>query len=300
MSENSKHGQPLVSVVISTRNQGKFIAETLDSVLNQDYPNIELIVYDGSSTDETVEILKNYGDRIWWKSEVDKGEYHGYNKGLKQAKGEILKMIPSDDLLEPGAVSFAVNYLLKHEEIDLIYGEGLVIDEQGQVIKTNTCLCGFSVPALVRHTSGCIPWMTVFFRQHLLETVGIFREDLDNAGDYEFYLRAALRGGRIVYVPKVLGRNRMQRLSKSITTSDRHWAQIWEVSKTYGSTYDLGVLWLHQRLLKLVRKVAKKLLERTRIGRKLLGKRQAVKRALWRARTKQYVKFLQEKENGLQ
>src|SRR5690606_33014626 len=95
---------PLVSVVTPSYNKGKFIKETIESVLSQDYPNIEYIVMDGGSTDETVDILKSYGDRIAWISEKDDGQADAVNKGIARARGEIIGWLNSDDTYLPGAV----------------------------------------------------------------------------------------------------------------------------------------------------------------------------------------------------
>ena len=95
---------PLVTIVTPSYNQGRFIEETILSVLNQDYPSIEYIVMDGGSTDQTLDILRKYTGRLTWYSEKDKGQSDAINKGLRLAKGEILAYLNSDDTYLPGAI----------------------------------------------------------------------------------------------------------------------------------------------------------------------------------------------------
>src|SRR5690606_31772171 len=91
---------PKISIVTPSYNQGQFIEETILSILNQNYPNLEYIIIDGGSTDNTVEIIKKYEDRItYWVSEKDNGQADAINKGLEQCTGEIFNWINSDDYL---------------------------------------------------------------------------------------------------------------------------------------------------------------------------------------------------------
>ena len=103
-----------ISVVTPSYNQGKFIEQTILSVLNQHYPNLEYIVVDGGSTDETLQILHKYQDRLRWISEPDHGQSDAINKGLRMAHGQILTYLNSDDLLLPGALEHVNNYFHQH------------------------------------------------------------------------------------------------------------------------------------------------------------------------------------------
>jgi len=108
----SKQELPLVSVITPSLNQGSFIETTIQSVLSQDYPSIEYIVVDGCSTDGTVQILSNYGDRFRCISEPDDGQADAINKGLKMSRGEVVAWLNSDDTYCPGAETKAVEYFL--------------------------------------------------------------------------------------------------------------------------------------------------------------------------------------------
>src|SRR5689334_5347243 len=121
----------LVSVVIPTFNTQRFLRDTIDSVLEQDYPNIECIVVDGGSTDGTLEILESYGDAITWISEPDEGHADAINKGWRMCHGEILTWLNADDLWAvPDAALAAAGYLQEHPDVDIVYGDCGLLDEE--------------------------------------------------------------------------------------------------------------------------------------------------------------------------
>ncbi|TLM99816.1 glycosyltransferase, partial [bacterium] len=123
-----------ISIVIPSYNQGKFIRRTIDSILNQGYPDLELIVMDGGSTDETLAILQSYGDRIAWHSAPDSGQTQAVNNGWKRATGQILGWVNSDDILLPGALRAAVDRFQSQPEIQWLYGNCRYIDARDRVL----------------------------------------------------------------------------------------------------------------------------------------------------------------------
>ena len=207
----NEKAQALVSIIVPSFQQGRFIGATLDSILAQGYPSVEVIVIDGGSTDETVEVLKRYGDQIQWVSEPDKGQADALNKGLERAKGAIIGWLNSDDTYLPQAIEKAVHALGKRSGCWLVYGEGVYIDENGN--RTGRYLTeSFSEENLLKHCVICQP--TVFFDRRLFERAGGADEQFDMALDYEMWLRYS-KVTHFLYVPDELACSRMYAENKT-------------------------------------------------------------------------------------
>ncbi|NGY80944.1 glycosyltransferase [Bacillus megaterium] len=128
---------PLVTVITPSYNQAPFIRETIESVLTQDYSNLEYIVIDGGSNDGTLEILKGYNNidsRFNFVSEPDKGQSEAINKGLKMAKGQIIGWLNSDDTYHPHAIRRAVKALVENPEWGMVYGNAYATDEENKIL----------------------------------------------------------------------------------------------------------------------------------------------------------------------
>ena len=181
---------PLVTIITPSFNQGKFIRETIESVLNQDYPNIEHIVVDGGSTDETLAILQEYshlGERFRFVSEADRGQSHAVNKGLSMAKGEIIGWLNSDDTYQPGAVGKGIEMLQLHPEWAMVYGRAFTIDEAGQIRNA----CEYVEPAdYYKLFHGCfICQPASFIGKTVFQQVGGVDETLSFCMDYDLWIR---------------------------------------------------------------------------------------------------------------
>jgi glycosyltransferase involved in cell wall biosynthesis len=206
---------PLVTIVTPSYNQGPFIRATIESVLAQDYPNIEYIVMDGGSTDETASIVNEYASRLTWISEKDRGQSHAINKGFRMAKGSILAWINSDDVLLPGAVGKAVRAFERNPALGAVYGEGYLIDREGNVTSRFPHTQPFDLWRLV-YVSDYILQQSTYFRRSALDDVGLLDEDLHYSMDWDLFIRIGKRYP-IGYVPEYLGCLREYPEAKSFT-----------------------------------------------------------------------------------
>lgn len=184
------HKYPKISIITATLNQGQFIEETIQSVIGQDYPNIEYILIDGGSTDGTLGIIRKYEHRIdYWISEPDDGQTDALMKGLTRATGEIIGWINSDDLYYcPNVFAGVAKFFHRNPHVDLCYGGNVYIDEHGGVLLART-----EVPFYSRWLLSIWNYIhqpTVFFRRHVLEAMSLDCR-LHYAMDYEYWLRAS-------------------------------------------------------------------------------------------------------------
>lgn len=212
LRRNSPTEWPLVTVVTPSYNQGPFIRDTIESVLSQDYPNIEYLVMDGGSTDETVSILKEYDGRLAWVSERDEGQADAVNKGVARARGAIIGWLNSDDTYMPGAISTAVRFFMKYPDIGMAYGEGWYTDKSGAI--TERYLTEpFRRDRLAEHCIICQP--SAFFRKSTFDSIGGLNKDLHLCMDYDLWMRMA-KGLNVAYIPKYLATSRMYEENKTL------------------------------------------------------------------------------------
>ncbi len=185
--------QPLVSVIVPSYNQGKFIRDTIDSILQQDYRPIQIHVIDGASTDETVEVLKSYGNipELKWISEPDDGVVHAVNKGFAQVQGEVIAIQSSDDTYLPGAISQVVKMFQKDLQLGLVYGDTIKIDAQGNELSKNV-IGQYSLENIFLFKTW-IPQPSAFFRKELLEVCGGWDDKIPYAPDTDLWIRMAFR-----------------------------------------------------------------------------------------------------------
>jgi len=210
---------PKVSIITPSFNQGRFLEASILSVLGQDYPNIEYIIVDGGSKDESVEIIRKYENRLaWWVSEKDKGHADALNKGFSHATGEILAWLNSDDIYYPSVVSDAVAYLNEHPEVGMVYGDALLIDDSGKTIG-NFASKQTSYRDMLRG-SVHIPQATTFYRTNLWNQVGPLDLSLFFAFDYDLWVKLA-KVSEVRYLPRLWAQFRIHDQGKSVVNDDR-------------------------------------------------------------------------------
>jgi len=213
---------PKVSVITPSYNQGQFIKETIDSVLSQTYPNIEYVVVDGGSVDETVTILRSYGNKIRWISEKDSGQADAVNKGIRMTDGTIIGWLNSDDTYFPTAVEEAVRYLLAEENVGVVYGDGMHVEKNGKCISLYPAE-EYNWGRLAENCFICQP--AVFFRRDVIEQVGLLRQDLQMCMDYDLWIRLG-KNIRFTYIPSLWATSRMYEENKTLGKRDQVYGEI--------------------------------------------------------------------------
>jgi len=211
-----KEELPLVSIVTPSYNKGEFIEETILSIKNQIYPRIEHIIIDAGSTDDTIDIIKEYEGtyNMQWISEPDEGQSDAINKGWRMSKGEILAYLNADDTYMPEAVETAVKYLTEHQDVSMVYGDCNLINEYSEVIGKYAAR-EFNLEDMLCW-ENMVPQQTVFLRREVLEEVGYIDANLYMAMDYDLWVRIGLTL-RIQYIPQLLANLRHYPEMKSVS-----------------------------------------------------------------------------------
>ena len=194
--DNVNRQWPRLSVIVPSYNQGSYLEETLLSVINQNYANLELIVIDGGSTDNSVDIIRKYEDQIaYWVSEKDRGQSHAINKGIQKATGEWISMLNSDDCYMPGAFQYIFTET-PYQQYDFLHGNcfgGETIKESIEYrypAKEKDGL--FKLLLFFYDAPHIIPSQSVFIRKDIVGRVGLLNEDLHYCMDLDYYCRIAL------------------------------------------------------------------------------------------------------------
>ena len=211
---------PRISVIIPSLNQGEFIESTLRSVIDQEYPNLELIVMDGGSHDGTAEILQRHTSRItFWESNADRGQSHAINKGLARATGDVWCYLNSDDLLAPGSLA-RVGALFRDPAVHWVGGISVIFDERadrGTVTPQEPKSQKEILTPWARSVEHVFPCSNVcVMRRAIYEKLGGFDETYGYSMDMEYYTRAHFAGFTLLRVAEVLGRWRWHPASKTV------------------------------------------------------------------------------------
>ena len=205
---------PKISVVTPCFNSIATIKETIESVRQQDYPDFEHIVFDGGSTDGTVELLKKY-PHLLWVSERDSGHYHAMNKGIERATGEVVAVLNADDCYRPGALGKVGAAFAAHPEWDGLFGDVVFVDgEKREIYRREEAVFDYDV--LRFGGVGYVIHPTLFVKKSVYTKIGAFRyKELKNCADYDFVLRLGRERCRIGHLPELIVDYRWHALGQS-------------------------------------------------------------------------------------
>ncbi len=220
---------PKISIVVPSYNQGEFLEETLQSIFTQNYPNIELIIMDGGSTDNSVEIIRKYEHAIAsWVSKPDKGQTDALIQGFKIATGDIHCWLNADDLWEPNTLFEVAEFFQKHSKYDAVFGNALMVDKHNRLISTRIehPFCRF----ISIYLGANILSPAMFWRPEIYTRVGGLNPDYKISLDTDLWLRFANAGGRIGHVKSIWARCRVHKNTKSsrLGKMSKEWDEICE------------------------------------------------------------------------
>ena len=231
---------PKISIVTPSFNQGQYLEQTIQSVLEQNYPNLEYIIVDGGSTDQSVEIIRKYAPQLsWWVSEKDQGQSHAINKGFARATGDIYAFINSDDYFLPGVIAAIAESFTKGSP--WVVGWSRYLDPEGT---------DWPYPVMA-HTEPAdwfaknpIPQQSSFWSGDLHRQLGLFRQDLHYSFDYEYWMRLRFKAKVHPHIlHRCLAVFRLHGASKTISQNTRFISEDRSIWKQY-----LGHLSMEDRL----------------------------------------------------
>lgn len=225
--------RPKISIITPTRNCATYIRTCIESLLEQNYENFEHIVVDGQSTDNTVEILKEY-PHLKWISEPDHGEAEALNKALKMVTGEIICWLNADDWCANGTFERVVQELNPQQDRYIIYGNTNMVDENGKLLWVKRSAPNMTLGFLVRwwRCPAHPHQPSIFFSRKVIEEVGPFNPELNYSIDLEYWLRAILKFP-FCYVDQTFANARIRCNSKSIDTEPEQIQSHWKVTLPY-------------------------------------------------------------------
>ena len=221
---------PKLSIVTPSFNQGRFLEETILSVLNQGYENLEYIIIDGGSTDESVSIIRRYEDRLaYWESEKDRGQVHAINKGLERATGDVFAFINSDDVYLPGAFNAVLDHFADNPKSNWVCGDTIMFGDGH-----DTRVIRAVVPLSAAH---CLSWAYRapqpghFWKTELVRSG--FQERWNYDFDHDMYVRLLLAGHKCEYLPLPMAGYRLHEVSKTIAEGHRQLEEFDRIAEFY-------------------------------------------------------------------
>lgn len=248
-----KKNLPKISIITPSFNQARFIKKTINSVLSQNYPNLDYIIMDGGSTDGTTDILEEYRDMLRYFIRKDNGQTDAINQGIKKAAGEILGYLNSDDLLTPGTLHKVAEFFRTHPDYYWVTGKCYIADKNDRIIRffvtsyKNNLLKYFRSNWLLA-VANYISQPGTFWRKEVIGKIGLFDQSLYYAMDYDYWLRLS-KIYRLGFIDDELAVFRIQPDSKSVKNSKDLLTEGWKVTKRYNGPLLSFLHRLHDRLI---------------------------------------------------
>ncbi|MBD3795775.1 MAG: glycosyltransferase [Epsilonproteobacteria bacterium] len=206
--KRSFENKPLISIITVVFNGEKYLEQTIQSVINQNYDNVEYIIIDGGSTDKTLEIIKKYEDQIdYWVSEKDQGIYDAMNKGIRLVQGDLVGLINADDYYEQNSIESIVK-AYQNEQFDVIYGDIYYLDGIQKKVAT-----AYATGKRYRVFPYSFKWIWVdmlfphpssFVTSNTYKKYGLYDASFKISGDYDLFLRFYVQQARFFYLPEIL------------------------------------------------------------------------------------------------
>jgi hypothetical protein len=209
-----------VAIVTPTLNQARYIAETIESVLAQDYPLVDYVVVDGGSGDGTEKVLKRYGPRVRSVVHPGQGQSAAINEGFRMVSGDVLAWLNSDDTYRPGALRRAVDVFRERPGVDVVYGECALVDGEGRTLRPYP-VKEDAFPRVLRSAVNSIPQPATFLRRGAFEKVGGLDESLHYALDLDLWLRLGAAGSSFQHLKEPLATLRLHGEAKSVRETDK-------------------------------------------------------------------------------
>ena len=210
--------KPLVSIITPSYNQAQYLEDTIQSVIQQDYPNLEYIIIDGASTDGSQEIIEKYKDKLAWSvSEPDQGQADAINKGFKKANGEIIAWLNSDDLYLPGVIFSAVEAFQKNPTAGVIYGNAVSADAKGRLLN-ELRFSDWNTLDFLQFKIICQP--AVFMKRSFVEEVGFLDSTYHFFLDHQLWIRLS-RETDFVHNPEIWAVSRYHPEAKNVTMASK-------------------------------------------------------------------------------
>jgi len=237
----------LVSVIIPSYNQGKYLEQTILSVINQDYPNVEIIVMDGGSTDNSLVIIKKYAKQLsYWISKPDNGQADAVATGFEKAKGKLITYLCSDDLIMPNAIKRVVD-AWDGNRFAVLYGDYVFIDDKGKIQEYFKSFPFISWVWRYLNPLMCEPG--TFYTRYLYTHVGGINRSLHYAFDLDLFMKFLFSNANFIRLKDTLGAFRKHQEQKGRISS---WTKIGRDEEKY-----IAQLYYNQREIRIIRMIAK-------------------------------------------